>query len=121
MNCDLSVEFIHHLRLPLIRPRMLFIGAGLRIGAGLIGGRRIGAGRIGLGLAIGRGLGLDILIGAGLIGAGRIGAGLDGRIGCGLGLIGRITTPLGGGPGRFIVGCGRFTGVPGAFPALDAV
>ena len=91
MNCDLSVGFINHLRLPLMRPRMPFIGA-LFIGAGF----RIGAGRrIGLGLAIGRGLGLDILIGAGL----------DGRIGCGLGLL-------------IFGGDGRFTGVPGAFPAL---
>ena len=112
----MSVEFIHHLRLPLLRPRMPLIGA-ILIGAGL----RIGAGRrIGLGLAIGRGRGLDILIGAGLIGAGRIGAGLDGRIGCGLGFIGFLSTLIGGGAGRFIVGCGRFTGVPGAFPALDA-
>ena len=114
MNCDLSVGFIHHLRLPLI-PRMPLMGAFL-----------IGAGRIGLGLAIGRGRGLDILIGAGLIGAGRIGAGrigagLDGREICiraiefgSLRIAPLCFIGAGGLVSRFL---GRFTGVPGAFPA----
>ena len=98
-----------------------------RIGLDLIGldliGRAIG---FGLGLAIGRGLGLDILIGAGRIGAERIGAERIGAIRAGpvLYILASFPGSLRIAPLCFIgddglvsLFLGRFTGVPGAFPA----
>ena len=93
-----------------------------RIGLDLIGldliGRAIG---FGLGLAIGRGLGLDILIGAGRIGAERIGAIRAGPV---LYILASFPGSLRIAPLCFIgddglvsLFLGRFTGVPGAFPA----